>query len=63
LMGSCTSCGSHKIEIMTRVTGFFSKVNSWNKGKIGELKKRREAIRANIGSVAKKKKEDKKNEA
>lgn len=28
------------IEQITRVTGFFSKVGSWNKGKIGELKER-----------------------
>jgi anaerobic ribonucleoside-triphosphate reductase len=46
-MGTCFSCGSDKVEIMTRVTGFFSKVNSWNKGKIGELKKRRDAIKGN----------------
>jgi len=25
---------------MTRVTGFFSKVESWNKGKIAELRDR-----------------------
>ncbi|MDP7282150.1 MAG: anaerobic ribonucleoside-triphosphate reductase [Candidatus Undinarchaeales archaeon] len=50
-MGSCPECGSEKIEIMTRVTGFFSKVNSWNKGKIGELKKRRDAIHANKGAL------------
>jgi len=37
---------------MTRVTGFFSKVNSWNKGKIGELKARRTAINANIGALS-----------
>ena len=28
------------IEQMTRVTGYFSKVSGWNKGKIGELKDR-----------------------
>lgn len=68
-MGSCPDCGSHKVEVMTRVTGFFSKVNSWNKGKIGELKKRRDAIKANAGALAgsggkleKKKKEKKKDE-
>ena len=27
-------------EMITRVTGFFSKVGSWNKGKTGELKDR-----------------------
>ena len=28
------------VEHITRVTGFFSKVQSWNKGKRGELKER-----------------------
>ena len=28
------------VEHITRVTGFFSKVGSWNKGKLGELKDR-----------------------
>ena len=51
-MGTCTHCGSKKLEVMTRVTGFFSKVNSWNKGKIGELKKRRDAINANVGALS-----------
>ena len=36
----CTKCGSGNIEGITRVTGFFSKVSGWNKGKIGELKDR-----------------------
>jgi anaerobic ribonucleoside-triphosphate reductase len=42
-LGTCNECGSDQIEIMTRVTGFFSKVNSWNMGKIGELKNRASA--------------------
>lgn len=33
----CPNCGSTNVEQMTRVTGFFSKVGSWNKGKIAEL--------------------------
>ena len=37
---NCIYCGSDNIEGITRVTGFFSKINSWNKGKIGELKDR-----------------------
>ncbi len=51
---SCLDCGktarglketlpllrSVNIEGITRVTGFFSKTNSWNKGKIGELQDR-----------------------
>jgi len=51
-MGTCSECGSHKIELMTRVTGFFSKVNSWNWGKKAELMARRTAISANIGALA-----------
>jgi anaerobic ribonucleoside-triphosphate reductase len=47
--GTCEHCGSKNIEAMTRVTGFFSKVGSWNKGKVGELKDRRDAIAANQG--------------
>jgi|TARA_Y100000034_G_scaffold89158_2_gene107225 ribonucleoside-triphosphate reductase len=43
LLGTCQECGSDRIEIMTRVTGFFSKVNGWNKGKIGELRNRADA--------------------
>jgi ribonucleoside-triphosphate reductase len=40
LSENCPSCGSQSIEGITRVTGFFSKVSSWNKGKLGELKQR-----------------------
>ncbi|PKK86633.1 MAG: hypothetical protein CVT48_00235 [Thermoplasmata archaeon HGW-Thermoplasmata-1] len=32
------------LEHMTRVTGFFSKTESWNKGKLGELKERRREL-------------------
>ncbi len=37
---ACPKCASPNIEGITRVTGFFSKANSWNKGKMGELKDR-----------------------
>jgi len=33
----CGYCASDDIECMTRITGYFSKVAGWNKGKIGEL--------------------------
>jgi ribonucleoside-triphosphate reductase len=36
----CPNCGSENVEHMTRVTGFFSKVGSWNKGKLAELRDR-----------------------
>jgi len=41
LFDACPYCGSEDIEGITRVTGFFSKISSWNKGKIGELRDRR----------------------
>lgn len=34
---NCASCQSPNVEGITRVTGFFSKISSWNKGKVGEL--------------------------
>ncbi len=40
LRDTCMYCGSPNVEGITRVTGFFSKTNSWNKGKLGELKDR-----------------------
>jgi ribonucleoside-triphosphate reductase len=40
-MDTCPCCGSKNVEHITRVTGFFSKIEGWNKGKIGELKDRK----------------------
>ena len=40
LTDKCAYCGSEKIEGITRITGYFTKISSWNKGKIGELKAR-----------------------
>ncbi|MDR2866647.1 MAG: anaerobic ribonucleoside-triphosphate reductase [Methanomassiliicoccaceae archaeon] len=40
LSPTCKSCGSDHIEGITRVTGFFSKISGWNKGKTGELQDR-----------------------
>ncbi|MEJ5376186.1 MAG: anaerobic ribonucleoside-triphosphate reductase [bacterium] len=36
----CESCGSPRVEGITRITGYFSKTSSWNKGKLGELRDR-----------------------
>ncbi len=33
----CESCGSIDVDGITRITGYFSKISSWNKGKLGEL--------------------------
>ena len=40
LRDSCIDCGSTNVEGITRITGYFTKVSSWNKGKLGELKDR-----------------------
>lgn len=40
LLDKCPSCSSSNIEGITRITGYFSRVPGWNKGKIGELKDR-----------------------
>jgi len=40
LSDNCSYCGSEDIEGITRITGYFTKISSWNKGKIGELKAR-----------------------
>ena len=40
LRPSCAYCGSEDVDGITRITGYFTKVSSWNKGKIGELRNR-----------------------
>ncbi len=40
LHDSCLYCKSTEVEQITRITGYFTKLSSWNKGKIGELKDR-----------------------
>ncbi|MGD9817182.1 MAG: anaerobic ribonucleoside-triphosphate reductase [Desulfomonilaceae bacterium] len=40
LHDACLYCKSEKVEQITRITGYFTKVSSWNKGKKGELKDR-----------------------
>ena len=37
---SCVYCGSEDVDGITRITGYFTKISSWNKGKIGELRNR-----------------------
>jgi len=41
LLTKCPHCGDKNVEQITRITGYFSKVSSWNKGKLAELKDRR----------------------
>jgi len=40
IKGKCVCCGSENVEHITRVTGFFSKVAGWNRGKVAELSDR-----------------------
>ena len=40
LHDACSHCGSSQVEGITRITGYFTKVSSWNKGKRGELNDR-----------------------
>ena len=40
LLSSCPYCGSKDVDGITRITGYFTKVSSWNKGKLGELRNR-----------------------
>jgi ribonucleoside-triphosphate reductase len=40
LREKCTFCGSAEVEGITRITGYFSRIPGWNKGKIAELRER-----------------------
>jgi len=40
LKESCPNCQSSNIDGITRITGYFSRISGWNKGKTGELKER-----------------------
>lgn len=37
LTETCQYCNSGNVDGITRITGYFTKVSSWNKGKLGEL--------------------------
>jgi anaerobic ribonucleoside-triphosphate reductase len=40
LSPQCPYCRSTEVEGITRITGYFTKISSWNKGKLGELRDR-----------------------
>ncbi len=40
LREACPYCQSKNVDGITRITGYFTKVSSWNKGKLGELRDR-----------------------
>ena len=37
LQSTCSYCDSKHVEGITRITGYFTKISSWNKGKVAEL--------------------------
>jgi len=44
LRQQCGYCGSERVEGITRITGYFTKTSSWNKGKLGELRDRYRSV-------------------
>jgi anaerobic ribonucleoside-triphosphate reductase len=44
LKTQCPHCGSEKVDHITRVTGYFTKVSGWNKGKKAELRDRYRSV-------------------
>jgi anaerobic ribonucleoside-triphosphate reductase len=40
ILETCPRCGSADCESITRITGYFTRISSWNKGKLGELRDR-----------------------
>ncbi|MEA1971443.1 MAG: anaerobic ribonucleoside-triphosphate reductase [Thermodesulfobacteriota bacterium] len=51
IKNSCPRCGSKNVEGITRVAGYFSRVSSWNRGKLAELRDRKKQGRAFGGSA------------
>lgn len=41
LVEQCEACGSREVEGIARITQYFSRVSSWNRGKLAELRERR----------------------
>jgi ribonucleoside-triphosphate reductase len=44
LRSACSFCGSEEVDGITRITGYFTRVSSWNKGKKAELKDRHRSL-------------------
>jgi ribonucleoside-triphosphate reductase len=40
LQERCSFCQSENVDGITRITGYFSRISGWNKGKKGELSER-----------------------
>ena len=41
LRNDCEYCGSENVDGITRITGYFTRTSSWNRGKRAELRDRR----------------------
>ena len=44
LIPRCSNCGSTKVYGMSRVVGYFSKIENWNASKRAEFKSRQKGI-------------------
>ncbi|MHB8781419.1 MAG: anaerobic ribonucleoside-triphosphate reductase [Candidatus Geothermincolia bacterium] len=51
---TCEYCGSEEVYGITRIVGYFSKITTWNKGKLGELRDRqRTGLKGDLNSEVK----------
>ncbi len=48
LKDECGACGTEDVDHITRVTGYFSRVSGWNKGKLAELRDRFRSDKAEV---------------
>ena len=37
----CPICGNHDVEVLSRITGYYSPLSAWNSGKLQEIKDRK----------------------
>jgi len=44
ILEQCEYCGSKDVYGITRIVGYYSRINNWNKSKLGELKDRRRGL-------------------
>lgn len=53
LQERCRECGSENVYGITRIVGYFSKITTWNRGKLGELRDRfRTDMKGGLGYAA-----------
>jgi ribonucleoside-triphosphate reductase len=50
---TCPSCGSDRVEGITRGAGYFSRISDWNRGKLAELRdrKKQESMLGDLGGT------------